>query len=251
MLSLASCLTFILPHFHWICLCLSLSTSKGLIYCVFCKPWIWTSRPSLQLCFAHLSCGSGGKNMHSVLVQHRGEHRPSSTFTQINCHISFQSVPGLSVIYNIQLLWGRQSHIAQTFVPEQTFTLPGQRPSLEVLDSGCHSWDTLPIWDQLWHQKSLSSSPRAGGSAGSWEHTNPSDLLLHFKIWWSPSEDTDVTNQEHMRTWWYCSACPPPNPPDPPKNPTNKQRLIIWQLIEKRHHQDWWCCGELHSLGLG
>lgn len=250
MLSLASCLTFILPHFHWICLCLSLSTSKGLIYCVFCKPWIWTPRPSLQLCFAHLSCGSGGKNMHSVLVQHRGEHRPSSTFTQINCHISFQSVPGLSVIYNIQLLWGRQSHIAQTFVPEQTFTLPGQRPSLEVLDSGCHSWDTLPIWDQLWHQKSLSSSPRAGGSAGSWEHTNPSDLL-HFKIWWSPSEDTDVTNQEHMRTWWYCSACPPPNPPDPPKNPTNKQRLIIWQLIEKRHHQDWWCCGELHSLGLG
>lgn len=193
MLSPASCLTFILPHFHWICLFLSCvcpyQLAKGFIYCAFCKPWVWTPRLSLQLCLPIWAASSGGKNMHSVLVQHRKEHGPSSTFTQINYHISFQSVPELSVIYNIQLLWGSQSHVTQISVPEQTFTLPEQRPSLEVLDSGCYSWDTISIWEQVWHQKSLSSSIRADSSAGEWEHT----MLWHFKIWWTPSEDIGVT----------------------------------------------------------
>lgn len=47
------------------------------------------------------------KHVLHVLVQNKGEHGLSTTFTQINYHLFFQSVPDLSVIYNLQLLCGK------------------------------------------------------------------------------------------------------------------------------------------------
>lgn len=121
MLSPASCLTFILSHFHRICLSFSCACLYQLTEGLFTVCFASHGYEHHILLFSSVwpvwDVSSGGKNMHSVLAQHREEHGLSTTFTQINYLLFFQSVPDLSVIYNTQMvMWGSPSHVTQNFV---------------------------------------------------------------------------------------------------------------------------------------
>lgn len=190
------------------------------------------------------AASSGGKNMHSVFVQHRGENGPSITFTQINYHISFQSVSGLSVIYNIQLLWGRKSHVAQIFVPEQTFSLvkaKGKGLLWKFLTLGAIPGTPYP-YGTSYGIRSLCLPPQEQAvlqDSGSTQthliccHIARSDELpLRTLMWLTKStwEHDDIVLHVLLPTLLTL----------PPQKTTKKHRLVIWQLKKKRHHQDWW-----------